>query len=85
MPHMKISQTFYEALKTAEMPAYKLAVEVGLNPNILSKITIGISDAKNYKSQIIKIGKLLGVPATACFEKEGGEDVGMDKKAVSKS
>jgi hypothetical protein len=42
-----------------------------LNPTMLSKLINGIEKPKPNDQRIINVGKVLGVPASECFEHEG--------------
>ncbi len=68
-----LSRRFKIEVKLNEKPAYRLAQSARVNPNYLYKMMSGIGKVKNGDHRIIKIGKVLGIPAEECFE-EGGED-----------
>lgn len=64
-----ISQTMKAAIKLGDTPAYKIAQRAGLNPSTLSKLMCGIIPVKDNDSRIIAVGKILGIPASDCFER----------------
>ena len=67
---MVVSQKLIAAIKLNPMPAYKLAWSTGLNPTMLSKLINGIEKPKPNDQRIINVGKVLGVPASECFQDE---------------
>jgi len=72
---VNLSREFIQALKLAEQPAYKLAWQVGLHPNTLSKYLIGYLKPAHKPTALIELGKILGLKPEEVFEevKENGE------------
>ena len=68
---MFVSQKLIVAIKLNPMSAYKLAWSAGLNPTMLSKLINGIERPKPNDRRIINVGKVIGVPASECFQDEG--------------
>jgi hypothetical protein len=63
-----VSRKLRVAIKLSETPAYKIAQAAGENPATLSKLLHGIIPVKPNDPRVIKIGKVLGIPETECFE-----------------
>ena len=71
---MHISRKLISAVKLADRPAYKLAQEAGLDPNLLSKLIRGIVQPKPEDERIVRVGELLGLEPSECFdESEQGQ------------
>jgi hypothetical protein len=67
---MAVSQKLITAIKLSSIPAYKIAWSAGVNPTMLSKLINGIEKPKLHDQRVIAVGKVLGVPASECFERE---------------
>ena len=65
-----ISRKLKIALKLSPIPEYRIAQKAGLNPSVLSKLTCGIIHVKNGDPRVIKVGKILGIPADECFAED---------------
>jgi hypothetical protein len=65
---MHLSQQFLNKLRLSAVPAYKLAWEVGLHPNTLSKFVIGYLKPKPFDERLLRIGELLGMDRDEVFE-----------------
>lgn len=65
-----ISRQFKIEVKLHEKPAYRLAMEAGINPNKLYKLMSGISQAKPNDPSVIAVGRVLGLNPSDCFEHE---------------
>ena len=63
-----ISYTMRAAIKLGDTPAYKIAQQAGINPATLSKLMCGIIPVKENDPRVIAVGKVLGIPASECFE-----------------
>lgn len=48
--------------------AYEIAQECGMSPSTLSKLLNGIEETKQEDPRILRVGKVVGVPARECFE-----------------
>ena len=67
---MKISQKLQIQTKLHPKKSYQIAHEAGLHPSTLSRIICGIENVKPNDQRVIAIGKVLGLSAEECFEKE---------------
>jgi hypothetical protein len=65
-----ISNKLKARIKLSPIPAYKIAQEAGLDPSTLSKMVCGIIKVGPDDKRVIKIGKILGINASECFERE---------------
>lgn len=65
-----VSTKFKIAVKLSEMPAYRIAQLAGIHPATLSKLITGCEEAKPMDDRIIAVGKVLGIPASECFQEE---------------
>jgi len=63
-----VSEKLRAAIKLNHVPAYKVAHEAGIDPSTLSKLICGIVKVKPGDSRVIKVGKVLGIPAEDCFQ-----------------
>lgn len=66
---MQLSTCFKNALKLSPVPAYQLALRVGLNPNTLTKFVIGYLKPRDWDPRLLEIGRLLGLEPEEVFEK----------------
>lgn len=65
----KLTREFKIAVKLADRPAWKIAMEAGINPNVLSKIMTGALKVKEGDPRVLRVGHLLGLRPDECFEK----------------
>ncbi len=65
-----LSEEFLIRLKLHELPAYRLAQQAGVNPNVLSRLINGIEPMKPQDERIISVGQVIGLSPSECFEKE---------------
>lgn len=65
-----VSRRLIAAVKLSTMRSYEIAYQAGLHPSTLSKLICGIEKPKPYDHRVVAIGKVLGVPKDACFEKD---------------
>jgi len=63
-----ISKKLVDAIKTAGVPAYRIALQAGVSPYFLYKVKIGLQSPKPDDPRIIGIGSVLGLSARECFE-----------------
>lgn len=63
-----LSQKFFAAVKLSSIPAYRLALEVGLNPTTFSKFLIGYLKPKLWDPRLLAIGERLGLAKWDVFE-----------------
>lgn len=71
---VKVSQKFFEAVKLADRPAYKIAWEAGLHPVILSKILHGYDKLWPNDRRVIAVARVLGLQPQECFEMESTDE-----------
>ena len=67
-----LSRQFRIEVKLHEKPAYRLAMEAGINPNKLYKLMSGISQVKPDDPSVIAVGRVLGLKPSDCFEYSAG-------------
>ena len=65
---MAISNKFKIAIKLSDKPAYKIAQEVGMDPNVLSKMLCGIIKVKRNDKRVLRVARVLGLKPEECFE-----------------
>lgn len=63
-----LSQQFIEKLKLWHEPQYKVAIQAGVHPALLSKWVIGAQPIRAGDPRIIKIGKILGLKPQEVFK-----------------
>ena len=70
-----VSRDFKIAVKLAEMPAWRIAYQAGINPNVLSKIISGALRVRNGDWRVLKIGAVVGLKPEECFTQEEFQEV----------
>lgn len=65
-----ISRDFRIAVKLSDLPAWRIAMQAGVNPNVLSKIMSGALRVKPGDERVIRVGGNLGLSPIECFEEE---------------
>ena len=65
-----LSRRFKIEVKLNEKPAYRLAQLAGINPNDLYKLMSGISQPKPNDQRVIKVGEVVGLSPSECFQTE---------------
>ena len=65
---MRITRKFYEAVKLADRPAYKIAQEAKVDPGVLSGILTGRLKVWPNDRRVIAVGKVLGLSPEECLE-----------------
>jgi hypothetical protein len=68
-----VSQKFLRCIRTTGKPIYQLAHQAGVRPGCLYKITSGIDRPKFGDKRVVKVGGVLGLEPSECFDKEGGK------------
>lgn len=63
-----ISKNFKIAIKLAGIPAWKIAYEVGVHPNVLLKILTGALKVKPGDERVLKVAKILRIEPEDCFD-----------------
>lgn len=64
----RVSREFKIAVKLAGAPAWKIAYQASVNPNVLSKIMSGALRVKPYDRRVLAVGQILGLKPEECFE-----------------
>lgn len=67
---IRISRRFFEAVKLADRPNYRIAMEAGIHPVLLSKILHGYERINPNDDRVLAVGKLLGLQPHECFSEE---------------
>ena len=67
---MKVSKAFRAAVKLADRPAWKIAYEAGIHPNVLSKIITGAVKVKRGDPRVLRVAHVLGLKPGECFEED---------------
>lgn len=65
---IKVSRKFFEAVKLADRPAYKIAWEAGIHPVTLSKILHNYCKIVANDPRVNAVGKVLSLNPGECFE-----------------
>ena len=65
---MAISRKVIEAVKLHELKSYEIAHLAGLHPSTLSRLIHGIDRIKPNDRRVIKVGQVLGLSPTECFD-----------------
>jgi len=69
---LRISRRFYEAVKLADRPAYRIAWDAGIHPVTLSRIIQGHDPVYRNDARVLAVARVLGLDPQECFEKEEG-------------
>ena len=65
---VKVSKRLIVALKLSDQPAYRIAQRAKIDPPVLSKLIHGALPVQENDPRILRVAKLLGVPAAEAFE-----------------
>ena len=65
-----VSREFKIAVKLSEVPAWKIAYQAGINPNVLSKIMTGAIRVKPGDTRVIAVARVLEIPPEECFQED---------------
>ena len=65
---MKVSDNFKAKLWFDERKQWKIAVEAGVNPSVLSRIVCGHEKLRPFDARVIRVGQILGLSENVCFE-----------------
>jgi hypothetical protein len=68
---MRPSREFIIAVKLADRPAWKIAMEAGVNPTVLSRLISGSSRCRPDDPRLLRVAEILGVPRERVFEGSG--------------
>ena len=69
---VRVSRRLVAALKLAEVPAYRIAQRAGFHPAVLSRLIHGAEPVRENDPRILRVAKLLKVPAGEAFERDTG-------------
>lgn len=69
-----ISRNFRIAVKLSDIPAWRIATQAGVNPNVLSKIMSGALKVRSGDERVVRVGRMLGLSPEDCFKKDTWED-----------
>jgi hypothetical protein len=62
-----ISRDFKVAVKLADKPAWKIALQAGVNPSVLSKIMSGALMVKSNDKRVLAVAGVLRLDPKQCF------------------
>lgn len=65
---MRVSREFKARLKLADRPAYRIAIEAGINPSTLSKIVHGAEQIQPKDKRVCRVARILGLNDHEAFE-----------------
>ena len=65
-----VSEKLRAGVKLSDNRAYKIAHKAGIDPSTLSKLICGIVKVRPGDPRVIRVGKVLGIPAEDCFQQE---------------
>ena len=65
---MQVSKKFVALLKTHDLPAYRIAQAVGVNPVVLSKLIRGIQPVQPDDVRVLRVAAFLGLKEEEVFE-----------------
>ena len=61
------SRALIIAIKLADRPAWRIAVEAGINPTTLSRLVSGSLRARPNDARLLRVAEILGVPHDQVF------------------
>lgn len=64
---MRISQCLRKAVRSSGIRQYRLAQQIGVDRSVVSYWMNDITPVRPGDLRVIALGRLLNVPATACF------------------
>ncbi len=65
-----VSKRLRDAIRLSDRRAYIIAHEAGVHPSTLSRLINGIERVQPGDERVVKIGRVVGVPAKECFKNE---------------
>jgi transcriptional regulator with XRE-family HTH domain len=77
-----ISQRLRFAVKTSRHRQYELARAIGVNHSTLSCWLNGISEVQTGDPRVVKLGAILDVPASECFEEPAAGTNNSDSRKI---
>jgi hypothetical protein len=63
-----LSRDFIVAVKMADQPAYRIAIQAGLHPSTLSRLLHGAERIAPNDRRIHAVAKVLGLRPSTCFD-----------------
>ena len=73
---VRVSRKFFESVKLADLPAYRIAQKAGVDSATLSKLLHGNGKVWPNDRRILKVAKVLKIDPVECFESDSGEPMG---------
>lgn len=67
MERYTISDQLFNAVKLARRPAYRIALEAGINPSTLSRLLHGAERVRPGDGRVIAVGEIVGLTPEECF------------------
>jgi hypothetical protein len=55
------------AIKLADRPAWRIALEAGISPTVLSRLLTGYARLRPNDPRLLRVGEILGVPPEEVF------------------
>lgn len=68
-----LSRRFIERLKLSDIPQYKIAIQAGINPCVLSKYVIGAQNPRLGDERLLRVGHILGLRPEEVFNCSEGD------------
>jgi len=65
---MRVSQKLRNAVRLSDLRVYEIAHRAGLHPSMVSKLIHGAEIPKPRDKRVIAIGRVVGLPESACFD-----------------
>ncbi len=62
-----LSRKFIAAVKLADRPAYRIAIEAGLHPSTLSRLMHGAERVAPNDRRVLAVANVLGLSPGECF------------------
>jgi len=69
-----VSKKFKASIKLADIPAYRIARQSNVNPDVLSKLMTGALYVKKGDERVIRVAKVLGLDPSKCFVEVGSRE-----------
>ncbi len=67
MTNTQVSRQLLIELKLNEKPQYKIAMQAGIHPNMLSKLVNGAIPIRPGDERVIRVGEVLGLSPEEVF------------------
>jgi hypothetical protein len=66
----RLSRAFVIAVKLADRPAYRIALDADLHPTTLSRLLHGAEPLRPNDPRVLRVAKILGLDTQTVFEPE---------------